>query len=141
MPLDKSNNMSMKPPSLDIFPMANGPQRINNSRSKKPLAPGHSPMDWAKLKNNTPNLSNVDQIRRYTMEDMLLHNKKEDLWMSFNGKIYNVTPYNDYHPGGIPQLMRTAGKDSTELINKIHPWVNIDSMMDKCLVGYLVREL
>lgn len=34
--------------------------------------------------------------------------------------------------------MRGAGKDATELFMKIHPWVNVDMLLDKCFVGYLI---
>ncbi|CAG9564724.1 unnamed protein product [Danaus chrysippus] len=33
--------------------------------------------------------------------------------------------------------MRGAGIDVTELFDKVHPWVNYDSMLAKCLVGPL----
>lgn len=33
--------------------------------------------------------------------------------------------------------MRGAGIDATELFDKVHPWVNYDSLLAKCLVGPL----
>jgi hypothetical protein len=33
-----------------------------------------------------------------------------------------------------------AGKDGTELFYKTHPWVNIDSLLASCLVGFLATE-
>ncbi|KAI8614713.1 cytochrome b5-like heme/steroid binding domain-containing protein, partial [Chytriomyces sp. MP71] len=66
---------------------------------------------------------------------------QEDLWIAFEGKIYCCTQYAAYHPGGVSQLMRGAGKDATELFMKVHPWVNLDYILsDKCLVGYLIHE-
>lgn len=53
--------------------------------------------------------------------------------------MYNVTHYLKFHPGGAGQLMRGAGKDATELFLSIHPWVNVDVLLEKCLVGYLVK--
>lgn len=43
-----------------------------------------------------------------------------------------------YHPGGTDELMKGAGMIATDLFNKVHPWVNITSMMEKCLVGTLI---
>ena len=43
------------------------------------------------------------------------HNKKDDAWSAFNGKVYNITPYLPYHPGGEKELMRVAGRDGTKL--------------------------
>jgi len=54
--------------------------------------------------------------------------------------VYNITPYMHFHPGGVAQLRRGAGIDSTALFNKYHAWVNAEMMMEKCLVGLLARE-
>lgn len=43
------------------------------------------------------------------------HNKREDAWTAINGKVYNITTYLPYHPGGEKQLMRAAGRDGTKL--------------------------
>ena len=37
----------------------------------------------------------------------------------FPGNVYNVTAYAEYHPGGIPELMRGAGKDGTEYFDEV----------------------
>lgn len=47
-----------------------------------------------------------------------LHNKLEDAWTAINGKVYNVTPYLEYHPGGVKELMRVAGRDGTKLFGE-----------------------
>lgn len=60
--------------------------------------------------------------------------------MALNGKVYNVTPYAAFHPGGIPELMRGAGRDGTQLFGEVHPWVNYETMLTACLVGLLVDE-
>ena len=94
------------------------------------------------------------------------HNKKDDAWSAFYGKVYNITPYLPYHPGGEKELMRAAGRDGTKLfggsllkrdmtmmtisdrgntpvpsgIVSTHAWVNVEFMLDACLVGLLVSE-
>ena len=35
------------------------------------------------------------------------------------GRVYNITPYMDFHPGGVPELMRAAGKDGTKLFDEV----------------------
>ncbi|KAJ3268963.1 hypothetical protein HDV01_002073 [Terramyces sp. JEL0728] len=127
---------------LNAFPMLNGPQRVATGNPRKvPLQPNHSPLDWAKLKSSGADLRGGQlQLKRYTDTDLAQHNKRDDMWMAYQGKVYNVTPYVAFHPGGVPQLMRGAGKEATELIQKIHPWVNIDMMLDKCMIGYYVKE-
>lgn len=60
----------------------------------------------------------------------------------YQGKVYNLTPYMKFHPGGVDQLMRGAGKDKEgeRLFNEIHPWVSWENMLGECLVGILVSE-
>ncbi|KAI8804559.1 hypothetical protein BJ742DRAFT_760375 [Cladochytrium replicatum] len=131
--------------SQDAFPMINGPQILSTApgvRRKVPLGPGHSALDWAKLKSSGTDLrGGINGTSRLTPSMLAQHRTKEDCWMAIQGKVYNVTPYLKYHPGGVSQLMRGAGRDATELYLKIHPWVNIDVMLDKCFLGYLVPEL
>lgn len=50
-------------------------------------------------------------------------------------QVYNITPYLKFHPGGSDILLKAAGKDGTLLFMKYHPWVNIDALMEKCLIG------
>lgn len=46
------------------------------------------------------------------------HNTTEDAWSAFNGRVYNITPYLDFHPGGVKELMRCAGRDGTKLFSR-----------------------
>jgi cytochrome b involved in lipid metabolism len=66
--------------------------------------------------------------------------KGRDAWTSYQGKVYNIQPYVPYHPGGKGELLRGAGKDSAQLFQEIHPWVNWDGILSECLVGILVSE-
>lgn len=43
------------------------------------------------------------------------HNKRDDAWTAIYGKVYNVTAYLPFHPGGVKALMRAAGRDGTKL--------------------------
>ncbi|CCG80877.1 Putative uncharacterized protein [Taphrina deformans PYCC 5710] len=109
------------------------------SRGKVQLAPGHSPLDWARL-TSTTDLRGVPTFQRVTPSELKRHNRRGDLWMALGGKVYNCTRYLDYHPGGPQQLMRGAGRDATQIFMETHGWVNFESMMSKCLVGVLVPE-
>jgi cytochrome b involved in lipid metabolism len=73
-------------------------------------------------------------LRQYTGR------KGKDAWTVLGGKVYNITPYLPYHPGGVPELMRAAGKDGTKLFGEIHPWVNWEGMLAPCLIGIAVAE-
>jgi cytochrome b involved in lipid metabolism len=66
--------------------------------------------------------------------------KGRPAWASYQGRVYNITPYLPFHPGGEGELKRCAGKDGEKLFNEVHPWVNWDNMMEQCIVGILVSE-
>ena len=46
------------------------------------------------------------------------HNKKDDAWTAIYGKVYNMTAYLPFHPGGEKELMRVAGRDGTKLFGE-----------------------
>lgn len=110
------------------------------------LEPGYSPLDWAALTSNpNNNLRGANLPRnliRVTPSMLKVQNgrKGRDAWTSYQGKVYNITPYLPFHPGGKGELMRGAGKDSGKLFTEVHPWVNWDAMLGECLVGILVTE-
>ncbi|KAM5355230.1 hypothetical protein ACJ41O_001876 [Fusarium nematophilum] len=160
---------SGRPPSLAQFPAANSPQRAlgptpnrgppgsglappptHSSKPSKPsrkvlLTPGHSPLDWARISGPNADLRGLDPQTPYlrvtpSMLKRQTGRKGKDAWMALNGKVYNVTPYANFHPGGVPELMRGAGREATKLFGEIHPWVNYETMLSACLVGLLVEE-
>jgi len=69
------------------------------------------------------------------MEEVAKHKTARDAWAVFGGKVYNLTPYLPYHPGGAGIIVKTAGTDCTVLFNKHHPWVNLDGLAGVCSFG------
>lgn len=81
-------------------------------RVKVNIGAGYSQLDWARLKTSGVDLrGGVQQLRRITPSELALHKTREDCWQSYNGKVYNITPFLKYHPGGPGELMRAAGRD------------------------------
>lgn len=137
----------MEPPPRGLRPIGNStlPQRLGTGNLRGPrgqvaLKPGRSPMDWAKLRSSGENLRGVDfpGPLRVSAEELAKHKSKDDAWTVLGGKVYNITPYMEYHPGGEKELLRCAGRDGTKLFQLTHAWVNYDVMLDKCLVGFYV---
>lgn len=54
-----------------------------------------------------------------TPAQLALHDKNTDAWLAVRGKVYNVTEYLPFHPGGPEELMRGAGKDATALFDQV----------------------
>ena len=114
----------------------------NPARQKVILEPGYSPLDWATLQRSGRNLSGVDRLLRVTpsMLGQMNGRKGRPAWSSYQGKVYNITPYLPFHPGGEGQLRRAAGRDGEQLFAETHPWVNWENMLGACVVGILVSE-
>ncbi|KAF8853220.1 hypothetical protein BDZ45DRAFT_677832 [Acephala macrosclerotiorum] len=138
-------------------------------RKKVLLTPGHSPLDWARLSSSpTANLRNLPPSTPYLKVPPSLlkfyngrplkknlpspspssppytpseiQRGRRDAWTILGGKVYNITPYLPYHPGGEPELLRVAGKDGSKLFGEVHPWVNWEGMLEGCLIGVAVAE-
>ncbi|CAN3375035.1 hypothetical protein DIURU_005163 [Diutina rugosa] len=131
-----------------LFPMPGSAQRAavpGRARAKVALEPGHSPLDWANLQREQgPRLRGDQplppQYTRVTKEEVKQHRTKDDAWTIINNKVYNITPYINFHPGGADEIMKGAGRDGTTLFMKYHPWVNVDTMLKNCWIGVLAPQ-
>ncbi|XP_052861849.1 cytochrome b5 reductase 4 [Anopheles cruzii] len=109
-----------------------------NPRNKTALKPGHSLMDWIRLGNSGVDLTGTGgRVQPVNHAELAQHNRPDDAWMAIRGKVYNVTRYMDFHPGGPDELSRGIGKDATKLFDEVHAWVNYESLLAKCYIGPL----
>ncbi|RCI08065.1 hypothetical protein L249_7808 [Ophiocordyceps polyrhachis-furcata BCC 54312] len=114
-------------------------------RQKVTLQVGFSPLDWARISGSGADLRGLPPetpLLRVTPTMLHAHTGRDgvDAWTVIDGKVYNITPYARFHPGGVPELMRGAARNATTLFRQVHPWVNYESMLAACLVGLLVNE-
>ncbi|KAI1454569.1 hypothetical protein F4805DRAFT_309723 [Annulohypoxylon moriforme] len=127
------------------------PPPTHSSKPAKPsrkvtLEPGRSPLDWARLANHpSSDLRNLGPGAPYlrvtpSMLRRQTGRKGKDAWTALGGRVYNITPYLPFHPGGEPELLRAAGRDGSKLFGEIHPWVNYETMLSSCMIGLLVEE-
>ena len=97
--------------------------------------------DITKTKNNNLNGFGGKKVnvskRVITLEEIAQHNTEEDAWVGFRGKVYNLTPYIHFHPGGAKILEQAFGTDCTALFDKFHKYVNGEFMMRECQVGVM----
>lgn len=77
------------------------------------------------------------QFRSISREEVQQHNRIDDMWMCIRGKVYDVTPYVPYHPGGSDILLKAAGADATQLYNAIHSFVNVDALLAGACIGVI----
>ncbi|KAF4617091.1 hypothetical protein G7Y89_g15058 [Cudoniella acicularis] len=139
------------PPSSNLAATSLAPPPTHSTPPSKPrkkvlLTPGHSPLDWASLCNSpTANLRGLPPNTPYlrvppSLLKTMTGRKGKDAWTVLGGRVYNITPYLPYHPGGEPELLRCAGRDGSRLFGEVHPWVNFEGMLEGCLVGIAVEE-
>ncbi|XP_017128828.1 cytochrome b5 reductase 4 [Drosophila elegans] len=158
-----ASNQPMRPPQLVAPGRSTGglqlpvtaPQKLNascngsasssasgsatgNPRNKCALKPGYSLMSWIRLCNSGADLSGTGgRVVPVSKTELALHNKVDDAWMAIRGRVFNVTRYMDFHPGGVDELMRGVGRDATKLFDEVHAWVNYPQLLGKCYVGPL----
>jgi len=97
----------------------------------------------AAVKDVNPGLQTVSSTGRVqvTWEQLAKHNTPEDLWVAIRGKVYDLTTYQNRHPGGFRLLRLGAGRDVTHLFEAYHPLKILDSdILDKFEVGDLLTS-
>ena len=95
----------------------------NPERKKISLAKGYSLMDWIRFTKTAANEdltgTSSSQPKSITYQELAKHNKRDDCWLAVYGKVYNVTAYMKFHPGGVDELMKGAGMNATQLFNDV----------------------
>eukprot|EP01084_Bolivina_argentea_P138971 244534_1 len=64
------------------------------------------------------------------MDEVLKHNTIEDCWIVFYDKVYDLSSFLPFHPGGIPIIAAHAGKVATSIFEQVHP-KNMFSILPK----------
>jgi cytochrome b involved in lipid metabolism len=146
LPIPNRGPSAQAPSTSTLAPPPSISSKPTPPRRPVTLTAGHSPLDWARLSSDpSKNLSGLPpgvSYLRIAPSQLKAQNgrKGNGAWMELGGLVYNVTPYLPFHPGGVPELMRGAGRNGTKLFGEIHPWVNYEGMLSSCLVGRLVEE-
>jgi len=103
--------------------------------SEKTSTPQTADIKSENAKNNSENKSS--DKKEYSMEEIAKHTTTEDLWVAIHGKVYNVSPFLDDHPGGPEILKENAGLDVTEEFEEVYHSESARKMLDDLLVGHL----
>lgn len=84
---------------------------------KQALSPQVSaPQTGNPAANQTANPSNnpASPSKGVTMTDVAKHNTPADCWIVIHGKVLNITPYLNLHPGGSGTITPYCGGDASE---------------------------
>ncbi|KAG6507404.1 hypothetical protein ZIOFF_032747 [Zingiber officinale] len=73
--------------------------------------------------------------RVYHFDEVAKHNVAKDCWLIIDGKVYDVTPFIDDHPGGDEVLLAVTGMDATNDFEDIGHSSTARDMMAKYYIG------
>eukprot|EP00455_Lapot_gusevi_P018360 TRINITY_DN20004_c0_g1_i3.p1 TRINITY_DN20004_c0_g1~~TRINITY_DN20004_c0_g1_i3.p1 ORF type:complete len:154 (+),score=21.17 TRINITY_DN20004_c0_g1_i3:62-463(+) len=104
-------------------------------KKKITLGHGFSQFDWIRTMQQLNLAERHGGFRRYSLAEVKQHRSVGDAWIVIRGRVYDITPYLPFHPAGVDEIMRGAGKDATRLFESIHPWVNVESLLERCCIG------
>lgn len=80
------------------------------------------------------------RVRIYTAEDVARHSTEGSCWVSYAGKVYNVTGFLADHPGGDDLVLQYAGRDVQEVMKDKAQHDHSDSaydMLEEFCIGRL----
>ncbi|KID75684.1 Acyl-CoA dehydrogenase apdG [Metarhizium brunneum] len=73
----------------------------------------------------------------FSTSDVASHNKGDDMYIIVDGDVYDITKFQDDHPGGKKILQRVAGKDASKIFWKYHNEGILKKYKGKLQVGSL----
>lgn len=80
------------------------------------------------------------RIHIFTPSDVAEHNNEENIWISYKGKVLDVTSFLPDHPGGEEFILKHAGKDVEDAMKDAGEHVHSESaygMLDEFVIGRL----
>jgi hypothetical protein len=83
------------------------------------------------------------RIHIYTASDVIQHNSESSCWVTYRGKVLDVTNFLMDHPGGEEFILKHAGKDVEDAMKDAEEHEHSESaydMMDEFLIGRLGAE-
>ncbi|KAI9882905.1 MAG: transcription elongation factor spt5 [Watsoniomyces obsoletus] len=73
----------------------------------------------------------------FTQAEVASHNRSDSLWVVVDGDVYDMTTFQDEHPGGKKILQRVGGKDASKQFWKYHNQHVLQKYKAKLQVGSL----
>ncbi len=72
-----------------------------------------------------------------TMAQVAKHSTASDCWLVVDAKVYNVSSFENQHPGGAQAIIKECGKDASAVFASIrqHSRPGVDQEMQSLLIG------
>ncbi|KAA0048860.1 cytochrome b5-like [Cucumis melo var. makuwa] len=71
----------------------------------------------------------------FVFDEVAKHNHQGDCWLIISGKVYDVTPFLEDHPGGDEVLLLATEKDATEDFETVGHSLSATEEMEKYYIG------
>jgi hemoglobin-like flavoprotein len=80
-------------------------------------------------------------MQSFTADEVAKHNSKEDLWLIIENKVYDLTNWQEDHPGGPSLLLQFAGGDATGPAKAAHKGSKVQlEQMEDFYIGELLES-
>mmetsp|Transcript_17217 Transcript_17217/g.33763 ORF Transcript_17217/g.33763 Transcript_17217/m.33763 type:complete len:534 (+) Transcript_17217:992-2593(+) len=73
--------------------------------------------------------------KKFSWDEINQHTKRDDLWIVVEGKVFDVTPFVERHPGGWRPITHSSGKDGTDAFSEFHPASVLERWMPQYYIG------
>lgn len=77
------------------------------------------------------------KVAQYNLDDLSKHDKPKDCWIVLFGKVFDVSPFVDHHPGGDTNLTWHAGTDASRVFQDQGHGIKHLQVLEKYFVGVL----
>jgi cytochrome b involved in lipid metabolism len=81
------------------------------------------------------------RLKQYTLKEVATHCHINSCWMVIMDKVYDLTDFNEFHPGGFEIMLEYAGADATNAFNEKPHTIEAVVMLEKYLIGELVKVI
>ncbi|XP_021280225.1 cytochrome b5 [Herrania umbratica] len=71
----------------------------------------------------------------FAYEEVAKNKERKGCWLLISGKVYDVTPFLEEHPGGDEVLLAASGKDATDDFEDVGHSDDAKQMMEKYYIG------
>ena len=135
---------------VTVLSLQNNPQNITNQNganqnSTKSQNSQNSQVELSKISSSpaTENVSQAKEVRKIDKNEFAKHSNKNDCWVSYDKKVYDVTLYLKIHPGGERSIAKYCSQEIDEA-SANHPGgpfgsIKIKDILAPMYVGDLVE--
>lgn len=109
---------------------------LKTDNSRKIVSNSNSPLSVQENSSSTVKVL-LPTVKTLSSREVSKHNKIDDCWMVVNDKVYDITKYLPYHPGGINIILRYCGKDGTNAFLNLPHSQNAANLLASYFIGDL----